>query len=996
MAHHVVSQIENSHLYSFSFRFDHQALAFLSRVCAFSALDDSTLRSTSQAAANHLIESNAQYHFNSMIMLQAIQIRLRAIQGLFGLSNDEPISSAAFAVIKIILDQISSTHSTSALLVRFGLKGVLQTGLIGDKTKVELMGILSSERITEQVAEIPKMFLLMLTDKQQRPSPHSLKLAIAETLCRLIDNEAELLDEKGFRSTGTFRGAAATALNDMAKDEVRILMRMIYPSSDFHDPEITEHLVKLLISLATAEPNAVAGNGCELILENMTENVNLWASFPMLTNLVCILASRFSTLHSLIERVFALAASTESSPNLNKCVQGIFQFAVSLQDAANQGSVAKTLTEPKSNRKTTANQGMKSRTCTFTQTGEGFAEQHWYNCYTCGLLWDKVSMKCSIRCLIVLRLPASPISNDILNGFKGCCSLCARVCHKDHDVGYSRKSSFFCDCGAEVASGVRPKCKCLSPIDDATFLALNDDMNPSEELNHQDSSNPAEMTFHNYPTECMRTLQLLSKTAAAAAWNETLLRMFNKSFSIDAGVDFLTLLEDAPAISVSNIGKPALDLRCGVPLSLKLMDDGPSMLPVRAAKANSIKIGMMSSSPSVYMRKNRGGRQLIDSDARGRMVCAESNSLSFFSVIPSINTKAIERPHSSHLSRSQLNCLGTEKIAFEVHGVTLASNPNLCAIWGATNACVVVLSGGFDTIERSVTLELQFESESSECESEYLLCCLWLTETILVCVCGTVIHVFDLKTTNSDDSCKATSHFALAYEDVLIRSAVLTQDLSVPHSNDLHKKLVILLDSGRIHFIDLYVDCDGTLEEEGKFGVIIGYAVESIFFTQMLLTCAITGETYIEIGSGTSFPSAGIRRYYGGEPSSAGSTSTTLGEGSSLHFLRQSNLLLYQCVSSPVVAMLIGENGTISGTFELLPSTISSENLPCGDLSVVTGPYLHFQELVSNFVYIVLQLSDALTLHLRSRVLFVKKGRFFTACLVSHECRVQTNNIFCF
>ena len=48
---------------------------------------------------------------------------------------------------------------------------------------------------------------------------------------------------------------------------------------------------------------------------------------------------------------------------------------------------------------------------------------------------------------------------------QGCCSLCARVCHKGHDVGYSRKSSFFCDCGAEVAIAIaegRTPCKCLT------------------------------------------------------------------------------------------------------------------------------------------------------------------------------------------------------------------------------------------------------------------------------------------------------------------------------------------------------------------------------------------------------------------------------------------------------------------------------------------------------------------------------------------------------
>jgi len=80
--------------------------------------------------------------------------------------------------------------------------------------------------------------------------------------------------------------------------------------------------------------------------------------------------------------------------------------------------------------------GPKQTSCTFVSTHGEFTEQHWYNCYTCGLTWDK-----------------------------GCCSLCARVCHKGHDVGYSRKSSFFCDCGAEVRTTAgRISCKCLAPL----------------------------------------------------------------------------------------------------------------------------------------------------------------------------------------------------------------------------------------------------------------------------------------------------------------------------------------------------------------------------------------------------------------------------------------------------------------------------------------------------------------------------------------------------
>ena len=31
----------------------------------------------------------------------------------------------------------------------------------------------------------------------------------------------------------------------------------------------------------------------------------------------------------------------------------------------------------------------------------------------------------------------------------GVCSLCAKVCHRDHDVTYAKFGSFFCDCGAK-------------------------------------------------------------------------------------------------------------------------------------------------------------------------------------------------------------------------------------------------------------------------------------------------------------------------------------------------------------------------------------------------------------------------------------------------------------------------------------------------------------------------------------------------------------------
>ncbi|KAK2986274.1 hypothetical protein RJ640_021843 [Escallonia rubra] len=81
---------------------------------------------------------------------------------------------------------------------------------------------------------------------------------------------------------------------------------------------------------------------------------------------------------------------------------------------------------------TNSERSLASKVCTFTSSGSNFMEQHWYFCYTCDLTVSK-----------------------------GCCSVCAKVCHRGHRVVYSRSSRFFCDCGAGGVRGI--SCQCLKP-----------------------------------------------------------------------------------------------------------------------------------------------------------------------------------------------------------------------------------------------------------------------------------------------------------------------------------------------------------------------------------------------------------------------------------------------------------------------------------------------------------------------------------------------------
>uniref|UniRef100_A0A8C3UWM2 UBR-type domain-containing protein n=1 Tax=Catharus ustulatus TaxID=91951 RepID=A0A8C3UWM2_CATUS len=40
----------------------------------------------------------------------------------------------------------------------------------------------------------------------------------------------------------------------------------------------------------------------------------------------------------------------------------------------------------------------------------------------------------------------------------GVCTVCAKVCHKDHEISYAKYGSFFCDCGAKEDGSLCSNC----------------------------------------------------------------------------------------------------------------------------------------------------------------------------------------------------------------------------------------------------------------------------------------------------------------------------------------------------------------------------------------------------------------------------------------------------------------------------------------------------------------------------------------------------------
>lgn len=118
-----------------------------------------------------------------------------------------------------------------------------------------------------------------------------------------------------------------------------------------------------------------------------------------------------------------------------------------------------------------------NKLCTFTVTQKEFMNQHWYHCHTCRML-DGV----------------------------GVCSICARVCHKGHDLSYAKFGNFFCDCGAKDDGSCQALVKRNPQPSDNTAISSNsgqpvggfftDNVPPSSLRRKTSSPASADKVFH--------------------------------------------------------------------------------------------------------------------------------------------------------------------------------------------------------------------------------------------------------------------------------------------------------------------------------------------------------------------------------------------------------------------------------------------------------------------------------------------------------------------
>lgn len=325
-----------------------------------------------------------------------------------------------------------------------------------------------------------------------------------------------------------------------------------------------------------------------------------------------------------------------------------------------------------------SDESAKRRLCSFV-IREGFQEQHWYNCRTCGL-----------------------------TGEKGCCSNCARLCHNGHDVCYARFSSFFCDCGAESAKSrsdsPTQECKCLAPAGDDDLILPETKPNTfwEEPFDVSQASACAYIAASSFRDKSQKALKRVRSTLTKNHWVPQILEAVTgavhqwkscKLFSEDYR-SVLSMKVEAP---VSNCTK---------------LDEFDV---IHSSRQGSFDVMSMN-------EESRSSRCLMAADSRGRVVVCEGSKMRFFPIASMI--------HNSFAT----NCMDFENsdIPFlsstlhdmkEVKGLRL-SIYNEChlLLWSKRQVCAFVVRPAWDGVLKRVQLPLRDEPLT-----ESITKCEWLS-----------------------------------------------------------------------------------------------------------------------------------------------------------------------------------------------------------------------------------------------------------------------------
>ncbi|KAL2936397.1 Auxin transport protein BIG [Bienertia sinuspersici] len=377
---------------------------------------------------------------------------------------------------------------------------------------------------------------------------------------------------------------------------------------------------------------------------------------------------------------------------------------------------------------------LASKVCTFTSSGSNFMEQHWYFCYTCDLTVSK-----------------------------GCCSVCAKVCHRGHRVVYSRSSRFFCDCGA---GGVRGStCQCLKPRKFSGNIAMpargagnfqpllpfteeGDQLPDSDSDPDEDTSTEADNSLRlSVPNEIQgaipRLYEELDLEAQVLKICDMLLPSITRKRDGNLSRDKNLILGEDKVLS---FGSDLMHLK-------KAYKSGSLDLKIKADYSNAKELRSLLASGSLM-------KSLLSVSSRGRLAVGEGDKVAIFDVGQLIG-QATVAPVTA--DKTNVKPLSKNVVRFEI--VHLAFNPlveNYLAVGGYEDCQVFTVSPRGEVTDR-LAIELALQGA-------YIRRVDWVpgSQVQLMVVTNRFVKIYDL----SQDNISPLHYFTLA--DQMIVDAVLS------------------------------------------------------------------------------------------------------------------------------------------------------------------------------------------------------------------------------
>ena len=425
-------------------------------------------------------------------------------------------------------------------------------------------------------------------------------------------------------------------------------------------------------------------------------------------------------------------------------------------------------------------EAMDGKLCTYTHTARVFMNQHWYHCHTCGMVEGV-----------------------------GCCSVCARVCHRDHDMTYSKHGSF-CDCGAREdgscvaltarnpAGGEEGARRKVGQLYAGLEARQPRSSSPKkEESCDREPVSPAQIELARQIDGHRAALQdlvssssllpvLLELCHALAPVLESGARAsapLGAMARLRASLSLLHTAPAAPCVSSDQLVLPTLGSQEGAFENVKMNFTGEQGQTIRQLlNAHMIRRGIMCclSSPG-------GKRQhLAVAHEKGKITVLQLSAL-------------LKQADSSQ-KKLTLTRLSSAPVPFTV--LSLVSNPsneNFLAVCGLKD-CHVLTFNSQGGVSDQLVLQPQLEA------ANYIIKPVWLpgSQTQLAVVTADSVKIYEL----AEDALSPAYYFLVP--------SVKISDVAFVHSTDGSIYLLFMSSAGHIYFQQL---CDESSARHGSFYV---------------------------------------------------------------------------------------------------------------------------------------------------------------------------------